>query len=57
MSKLSIYERPMHCTDLKRETMYIKDNNEWEKDSPDNKKLQKMISMIKFLPFKLTDQK
>ncbi len=32
MSKLSIYERPMHCTDVKRETLYIKENNEWSKD-------------------------
>ena len=26
MSKLSIYERPLHCTDIKRETLYIKEN-------------------------------
>jgi hypothetical protein len=25
-------KRPMHCTDLKREVLYIKDNNEWHKD-------------------------
>ena len=31
MNKLSLYERPMHCTDIKKETLYIK-NNEWEKD-------------------------
>jgi len=31
MNKLSLYERPMHCTDTKRETLYIK-NDEWEKD-------------------------
>ena len=31
MNKLSIYERPLHCTDKKRETLYVK-NNEWEKD-------------------------
>ena len=27
-----IYMRPVHCTDTKRETLYIKDNNVWEKD-------------------------
>ena len=32
MSKLSIYERPLHCTDTKRETLYIKEDNEWTKD-------------------------
>lgn len=31
MNKLSLYERPMHCTDTKRETLYIK-NDGWEKD-------------------------
>ena len=31
MNTLSLYERPMHCTDKKRETLYIK-NDEWEKD-------------------------
>ena len=46
IKNMDVVKRPLHCTDLKRETMYIKDNNEWEKDSPDNKKLQKMISMI-----------
>ena len=33
MSKLSIYERPMHCTDIKRETLYVKENDNWEKDN------------------------
>ena len=31
MNKLSIYQRPIHCTDKKRETLYIK-NDTWEKD-------------------------
>ena len=42
MNKLSLYERPMHCTDVKRETLYIKDENSWTKD--DNKeKIKKAI--------------
>ena len=32
MNKLSIYERPIHCTDKKRETLYVK-NKIWEKDN------------------------
>ena len=32
MNKLSVYERPLHCTDTKRETLYIKENDMWEKD-------------------------
>lgn len=35
MNKLSLYERPMHCTDVKRETLYIKQDN-WTKDSDKN---------------------
>jgi hypothetical protein len=37
MSKLSIYQRPMHCTDTKRETLYIKDDNNWSKDGAKEK--------------------
>ena len=46
MKELDITKRPMHCTDLKRETMYIKDNNEWAKDTPENKKLHQMITYM-----------
>jgi hypothetical protein len=37
MNKLSIYERPLHCTDNKKETLYIRDNNIWNKDNNKNK--------------------
>ena len=43
---LDVTKRPLHCTDLKRETMYIKDNNEWSKDTPDNTKLRNMITIV-----------
>ena len=46
MRDLDITKRPLHCTDLKRETMYIKDNNEWSKDSSDNTKLRNMITIV-----------
>jgi len=46
IKQLDVTKRPLHCTDLKRETMYIKDNNEWSKDTPDNKKLHKMIGYV-----------
>ena len=42
MNKLSLYERPLHCTDLKRETLYIKDENEWSKDAS-KEKIKKAI--------------
>jgi hypothetical protein len=43
MNKLSKYERPLHCTDLKRETIYIKDDDKWEKDTHKDK-LKKAIN-------------
>lgn len=38
--------RPVHCSDLKRESIYVKDNNTWEKDTNDNQKLKKAIKAI-----------
>ena len=37
LRQLSINERPIHCTDLKRETMYIKDDDKWTKETDCNK--------------------
>jgi hypothetical protein len=42
MNKLSLYERPLHCTDMKRETLYIKEDNKWGKDS-DKSKIKRAI--------------
>jgi hypothetical protein len=40
--------RPIHCTDQKRETFYVKDENKWEKEEDDKKKLKKMIRSIAY---------
>ena len=45
LKQLSVYERPIHCTDIKRETMYIKSNDQWQKEE-DKTKLQKAITEI-----------
>ena len=45
INKLSLYERPLHCTDTKRETLYVKDNDSWEKDES-NKKVKKVIKDV-----------
>ena len=39
LKELDVYKRPIHCTDLKRDIVYIKDHDKWEKD--ENKKLIK----------------
>jgi hypothetical protein len=38
--------RPVHCTDKKRETMYVKDQGEWEKDDEKKTKLKKAITKV-----------
>ena len=55
LNALDITERPVHCTDKKRETIYIKDADKWEKDE-DDKKLKKFIKHIAFKNQKLFPQ-
>jgi hypothetical protein len=38
-------QQPVHCTDKKRETMYIKDEDKWEKDE-ENKKMHKLVRKV-----------
>ena len=46
LKALDIYKRPVHCTDLKRETIYIKNNNVWEKETENNDLTRKSIKHI-----------
>jgi hypothetical protein len=46
LKAMDIHKRPVHCTDLKREVMYVKDDNRWEKEADDNKKIRKAIKCI-----------
>jgi len=55
MNKLSLYERPLHCTDTKRETLYIKDNDSWEKDKNKNK-IKEAIKSLNKNHFKLVKE-
>ena len=50
MNKLSVYERPIHCTDKKREILYIK-NKTWEKDS-DKTHTNRMLKALQSQQFK-----
>lgn len=45
LKELDIYKRPIHCTDHKRDVMYIKDEEKWEKDEG-NIKLKDTIGAI-----------
>ena len=46
LNKMEITERPLHCTDLKRETVYIKDKESWNKSTPDAPLMKRVISTI-----------
>ena len=47
LKQLGVNERPFHCTDTKRETMYIKDEDKWTKEADDSK-LQKAIQTVSY---------
>ena len=46
LSELDTYKRPLHCTDLKRETLYIRDNDVWEKEENSKAKLQELVDRV-----------
>jgi hypothetical protein len=46
LNALDITQRPIHCADKKRETMYIKDDNKWEKEDDQKKKIRKAIKRV-----------
>jgi hypothetical protein len=46
LNELDVYKRPIHCSDAKREIMYVKDDNVWEKENSTYDKLRKAIKYI-----------
>ena len=56
LNALDVTERPVHCTDKKRETFYIKDQDKWEKDEDDKKKIRKVIKNIAYKNERLLPQ-
>jgi len=46
LRQLDVHQRPIHCTDLKREILYIKEDDAWEKDSPEKTKLKKALNTV-----------
>jgi len=47
LSTLDVYKRPIHCTDLKRDTMYVKDKEVWERDEQ-NAKIKSAIDQLSY---------
>jgi hypothetical protein len=46
LQALDVHKRPVHCSDSKREVMYIKDEDKWEKENDEKLKLRKAIKRI-----------
>ena len=53
LKELDVYKRPIHCTDFKRDTVYIKEDDKWEKD--DNNRIMKKTIENKYTTQLLND--
>jgi len=48
LKALDVNKRPVHCADKKREVIYIKDENKWEKDNDEKLKMRKAIKRVAY---------
>jgi hypothetical protein len=46
LNSLDITKRPIHCSDIKREIIHIKDDNKWERDNANLDRLRKIIKQL-----------
>ena len=46
LQKTDIYKRPVHCSDIKRETLYVKENDEWQRDGPNHEKMTNAVLAV-----------
>lgn len=46
LNEMDVTQRPIHCTDVKREKLYVKHDNEWKKDSDTDGNLKKAIKVV-----------
>jgi len=56
LKAMDIHKRPVHCSDSKREVMYVKDENKWEKENDDRLKLRKVIKRVAYKNSRLIPQ-
>jgi len=55
LNSMDIYKRPIHCSDAKREILYVKDDNKWEREERNNPKIRYAIKTISFRNMKLAN--
>jgi len=46
LKQMDVSKRPLHCTDIKRETVYVKDKDLWEKENPEKNKLKSAVNRV-----------
>jgi hypothetical protein len=46
LKAIDVHLRPVHCTDQRRETMYVKEKNKWSKEEEDNKNIRTFIQLV-----------
>lgn len=46
LRNLDMHKRPIHCSDLKREVLYVKDNDTWEKEAREKPKIKQAITTV-----------
>ena len=46
LNQVDTTERPIHCTDVKRETVYIKSEDSWEKENQEKEKMKKAVKQV-----------
>ena len=46
LNALDVEKRPVHCSDIKREIMYVKDEDEWQKEQDDKTRIKSVISSV-----------
>jgi len=46
LNKTELHKRPVHCSDMKRETLYVKDADKWECDGPDYAKMTNAVLAV-----------
>jgi hypothetical protein len=48
LQALDVHKRPVHCADKKREVIYIKDEDKWERESEEKNKMRKVIKKVAY---------
>jgi len=46
IKQMDVNKRPIHCTDVKRETVYVRDQDVWEKEDPEKLKLKRAVNRV-----------